>query len=105
MTALRLSAVCLGAAVFLAGCGYMDNVLWPSLTGEEPTGVTKQKIEIKAAEPDKLAAPVIQIHPQAAQLPTSSSLFGPALPTPQPTATYLRKKLAALYADLHTLQD
>ena len=105
MTAFRLCAVCLGAAIILAGCGYMDNVLWPSLTGEEPTSASTQKIEIKAAEPDKLAAPVIQIQPQAIQLPTSSSLFGPALPTPQPTGTYVGKKVAELYADLHKLQD
>ena len=114
MALSRLSAVCLGAAVLLAGCSYVDNTLWPSLTGEEPAGKAKEQVAIQpsvaemaaaSAAASASAAPVVQPKVQVSQLNGGSALFGPSLPTIRPTGTFVGKKVAEMYADLRKLQE
>ena len=114
MALSRLSAVCLGAAVFLAGCSYVDNTLWPSLTGEEPSGKAKEQVTIQpsaaetaaaSAEAAQAAESASQTNIQVSQFTNGSSLFGPLLPTPRPTGTFVGKKVGEMYTDLRKLQD
>ena len=112
MAVSRLSGVCLGAAVLLAGCSYVDNTLWPSLTGEEPSGKAKEQVAIQPSAAETAAAsaaaaesvaPAAQV--QVSQLSSGSPLFGPALPAPRPTGTFVGKKVAEMYTDLRKLQE
>ncbi len=114
MALSRLSAVCLGAAVLLAGCSYVDNTLWPSLTGEEPSGKAKEQVTIQpsaaetaaaSAEAAQAAESASQTNIRVSQVTNGSSLFGPLLPTLRPTGTFVGKKVGEMYTDLRKLQD
>ena len=114
MAVFRFSAVCLGASVFLAGCSYVDNTLWPTLTGEAPAGTAAEQVEIQPSEAETAAvastdtestAAVVQPQVQVNQFSTAASLFGPTLPAIRPTGTFVGKKVAEMYTDLQKLQD
>ena len=114
MAVFRLSAVCLGASVFLAGCSYVDNTLWPTLTGEAPAGTAAEQVKTQPSEAEtaaaastatESAAAVAQPQVQVGQLTSAASLFGPTLPAIRPTGTFVGKKVAEMYTDLQKLQD
>ena len=114
MAVCRLSAVCLGASVILAGCSYMDNTLWPTLAGEAPAGSASIQAKIKPSDTEtavaastaiELPATVAQPLAQFSQLSTAESLFGPALQAIRPTGTFVGEKVAELHIDLQKLQD
>ena len=81
-----------GAVLLLAGCEFTDNVLIPSLTGDDPAGSERVQIRPSAAE--------------ANQLPTlGASNFAPAGVTAgQPTGTEVGHRVNRLRDDLGRLQ-
>jgi hypothetical protein len=112
MAVLRFSAVCLGASVFLAGCSYVDDTIWPSLTGEAPAGKAVERVKIQPSEAEmaaaaaaEVAAPATQSQVQVSRPTTAAALFGPTLSASRPTGTFVGKKVAEMYTDLQKLQD
>ena len=81
-----------GAVLLLAGCEFTDDVLIPSLTGDDPAGSERVQIRPSAAE--------------ANQLPTlGASNFAPAGVTAgQPTGTEVGRRVNRLRDDLGRLQ-
>ena len=81
-----------GAVLLLAGCEFTDDVLIPSLTGDDPAGSERVQIRPSAAE--------------ANQLPTlGASNFAPAGVTAgQPTGTEVGHRVNRLRDDLGRLQ-
>jgi len=114
MTVSRLSAVALGAGLFLSGCTFMEESLWPSLSGEDPSGAAPQA---KTEAPPPPAASAATPAPQVAQTPAAPARPGAAPPrvgttkfeptgvTPgSPTGTFVGKKVIDLRNELSRLQ-
>jgi len=114
MTVSRLSAVALGAGLFLSGCTFMEESLWRSLSGEDPSGAAPQA---RSDAPPPPAGPATAPAPQVAQTPASPARPGAAPPrvgtttfeptgvTPgSPTGTFVGKKVIDLRTELSRLQ-
>ena len=99
----------LGAAILLSGCSFASDSLWPSLTGDDPSGKSPKRISVPPSQ--------ISIPPSQAELnnqPTFSGPLPPAGPvaaarplatTGQPTGTLVGQKVAPLKRDLKRLRD
>jgi hypothetical protein len=95
-------AIIVVAAVALAGCEFTDDSLWPSLTGEEPSGPTAKASPAPA--PQRVQAPAPR-QTVAAPPPLGTTTFKPAGVTPgAPTGTYVGKKVVELRVELKGMQ-
>ena len=122
MVFTRIRIVIIGVALLLPACGFTEDTLWPSLTGEDPAGTKAQKTSQPAAEPQKPAAqqqvagqpgpaqspevqrapPVITSSPQP---PLGTTNFEPSGVTPgTATGTFVGKKVEELRGELGKLQ-
>jgi hypothetical protein len=91
-------AAALGAALLLGGCSFASDSLWPSLTGEAPSGgAPAQQIPPSAAEAN--AAPTLS--PPAVG---STTFVSPGVTPGQPTGTFVGKKVDDLRGELRALQ-
>lgn len=101
-------AIIVVAAVALAGCEFTDDSLWPSLTGEEPSGPTAKARPAPA--PRRVQAPAPRPAPAprqtaAAQPPLGTTNFRPAgVSSGAPTGTYVGKKVVELRGELKRMQ-
>jgi len=99
MAWMKSSTCALGAALLLAGCSFVSDSLWPSLTGGDPARSSAP------ARPQRIA-----IQPSAAEQAGSppalgTSQFQPQPPTPATsTGTFVGQKLEQLRNDLRRLQ-
>ena len=90
----------MGATVLLTACGFTEEVLWPSLTGEEPAGPAKKPQP--APQQAQAAVPAVQRAPQP---PLGTTDFEPSGVTPgAPTGTFAGRKVTELREELKRLQ-
>ena len=125
MTSTRFRTIIVGSALLLSGCSYASDVLWPSLTGEDPAGAPTTQAAPPASPVQQAQAPVqapvlapVQAPVQGGVLPPApapafssqqpplgSSSFKPGGVTPgSPTGTFVGKKVVELRAELKRLQ-
>ena len=100
-----------GAVLLLSSCGFAEDVLWPSLTGEEPSGSAAGKAE---RQPPRRAAPPVQAAAErtttgtlarSAQPPLGTTNFQPPGVSPgASTGTAVGKKVEGLREELRQLQ-
>ncbi len=106
MTLWKTGAVVLGAALFLGACSFSDDVLWPSLTGEAPSGSAASTSTTAAAATQPAAgattAPVTPATPPP--LGTTSYDAVPVTSGP-PTGTFVGQKVVELRGELIGLQS
>lgn len=96
-------AVVLGAALFLSACSFSDDVLWPSLTGEEPSGASGSAGTAAATQPAAGGA-VVTAAATPPALGTSSYETVPVTAGP-PTGTFVGQKVVELRGELIALQS
>ncbi len=113
----------------LSACSYVSDELWPSLTGEDPTGRPVMAQQIAPAGAEGNPQPTVSFNPQVAQAQAASQtpLFGngaaaaAGLPAPpqlgntayqpvgvtpgQPTGTFVGQKVQQMRAELQQLQQ
>lgn len=107
-------ALVLGAALLLPACSFTEEALWPSLTGEDPSGRGAasggQSTQAAAADPGtgtvsavpQQEAPISQVSNQP---PLGTGNFEPAGVTPgTSTGTMVGKKVEELREELRRLQ-
>ena len=102
---LREYSTILFGAALLAGCGGVEDTLWPSLSGSDPAGPPK------AATAGTLATapPPTRIDIAAPKEPTftapqQQAAAGAAPATGQPTGTFVGRKVTQMRTDLGKLQ-
>jgi len=96
-------AILLSTAVLLGGCTYASDVLWPSLTGDEPSASkenTASKQQIPPAAAEQTGAPTLS----PPQLGTSQFVPTPVTPG-QPTGTFVGQKVQGLRGELAQLEQ
>jgi hypothetical protein len=104
MSRLRTLALIAGASFGLGACSFTSDALWPSLTGDDPSGQTAKQpqpvpAQASAAPPPPTAAP-----PAPPALGTTN--FVPPQVTPgQPTGTFVGQKVVQLRTELSRLQS
>jgi len=122
MVFTRIRIAVIGAALLLPACGFTEDTLWPSLTGEDPSGAapeqesqptakTGQPVgkDQAAAQPGSTPAPEVQRAPPviapSPQPPLGTTNFEPGGVTPgAPTGTFVGKKVEELRGELAKLQ-
>jgi hypothetical protein len=108
MSRLRTLAIVAGASFGLGACSFTADALWPSLTGDDPSGKsTKQPQPVPAQAPATTASaappPPTAAPPSPPALGTTN--FVPPRVTPgQPTGTFVGQKVVQLRAELSRLQ-
>jgi hypothetical protein len=114
MAYLRVGIILTGAALLLSACGYTENELWPSLTGESPATV-KSNTSKPAQESTAPAATVTTIKPAPAngssiivtnkQPPLGNTNFqSNGVTTGPSTGTFVGKKIIDMRVELGLLQ-
>ncbi len=83
MERTTIRAAVLGAAFLLGGCAFFEERLWPTLTGEEPSGQPSQRILVGPSSAEQQAAPVISPPPA----PTVTAQYPAQYPVPLPAPT------------------
>ena len=97
-----------GPFLFVSACSFPEDTLWPSLTGESPTGGAKvtgtsTAKSVQQAQPPSSGQPVIvALNPP----PLGTTNFQPSGVTPgQSTGTFVGKKVIELREELKRLQQ
>jgi hypothetical protein len=99
----KVRLVFLGAVFLLPACAFMEEALWPSLTGEDPAGRDKAAASAKATA-QKPAQPA-ETTVVSGQPPLGTGNFQPTGVTPgAPTGTAVGKRVDELREDLKKLQ-
>ncbi|MDP6603798.1 MAG: hypothetical protein QGG17_06355 [Rhodospirillales bacterium] len=104
MTLWKITTALASAALFAAGCTFTEEALWPSLTGEEPSGGSAQ--EAAAPAPAALPAPArppVQQAQRPASVPRAAPQAAPP-PTGGETGTSVGKKIGDLGVELDRLR-
>lgn len=105
MNCSKFRAMIVGAALLLPACSFSESALWPSLTGEDPTGgaeaqTTQQVAASQAAQVaanSGVGAPIPQL---------GTTDFKPVGVTPgQDTGTFVGRKVIELRSELQRMQD
>jgi hypothetical protein len=103
MVSIRLRTLLVAAVIALPACSFSEDSLWPSLTGEDPTGTpaaTEQAAATDQAKP-AMAAPA----QPSAQPALGTGNFQPTGVTAgQNTGTFVGKKVTELRTELQRLQ-
>ena len=100
----RFRTIIVGAVLLLPACSLSEESIWPSLTGEDPTGDPVSKEQASAtpapAAPTEMAAAAATSQP-----PLGNGNFQPMGVTPgQPTGTFVGKKVIELRSELQRVQ-
>ncbi|MGB0670597.1 MAG: hypothetical protein ACPGNT_03810 [Rhodospirillales bacterium] len=111
MVFTKFRMMVLATTVLVAGCSYTEDALWPSLTGEDPsggtsTGAAPQTLEAEVAEADQAPVADNTRAMPGNQPPLGMTDFSPLGITPgQPTGTFVGKKVIELRGELGRLQE
>ena len=104
----RLRIYLVGALFLLPACGFTENTLWPSLTGEDPVGAKPQAAQPRQPTPASAKASAATSQPVIVAQnppPLGTTNFEPPGVTPgQPTGTFVGKKVNELREELKRLQ-
>ena len=104
--ALRIFApVTLAATLTIAGCSFVGDSLWPSLSGDEPDKATQQQA-IQPSQGETLRSPTVgPARTTAAPPALGTTSFQPTFSQPaQPTGTFVGQKITQLRGELIGLQ-
>ena len=101
MVLTRPLIAALSAAFLLGGCSFSNDVLWPSLTGEEPAGATVQ-YEIPPSPAEQSAQPTLL--PTASPAPEVAGFGQIAAGEGVATGTFVGQKVAEMRAELQRLR-
>ena len=99
-------ALAVSVAILLGGCSFSDDVLWPSLTGEDPSGASETQMADTQAQ---TVAPASA--PQPGYTPSPAPALGTMTYEPvqvaqaSPTGTFVGQKIAELRGQLINLQN
>ena len=112
MVFMKFRNIMMAGLLLLPACGFTEEALWPSLTGEDPAGSSTPQATRQPQQPSpQMAAqpaPVARTGGMAtssAQPPLGSNQFQPTGVTPgSPTGTFVGKKVVDLRTELQRLQ-
>ncbi len=97
----RTNATIVGAALVLAGCGFTDSALWPSLTGEsaEPA----QQVQIAPSQAEQNAQPTLAVQ----RPPTlgTGTFEAPQITPGQSTGSFVGRKTVQFRGELGQMQQ
>ncbi len=99
---LRNTVSVLATVMFLSGCSFTEEALWPSIVGEDTPEETATAAAAAAVVPDTITS--------SSELPSGLPLLGstifesPGVSPGQPTGTHVGKKVEELRGDLSRLQ-
>lgn len=102
MRLTRTCAVVFGAAIVLGGCSFSDDVLWPSLSGEDPKGssATTGDETVMVGQSGATSVQFAQAPP-----PLGTTVYEPVrVAAGAPTGTYVGQKVEELRGQLVQLQ-
>ncbi|MBT6119597.1 MAG: hypothetical protein HOH66_17180 [Rhodospirillaceae bacterium] len=103
MRLTKTCAVVFGAALVLGGCSFSDDVLWPSLSGEDPKG-SSASAEGETVVVEQYGATTVQF--AQAPPPLGTTVYQPvAVAAGAPTGTYVGQKVEELRGQLLQLQS
>jgi len=114
MISWKFRAAVLGVMFLLPACAFTEEALWPSLTGEEPSGGNAQQTQqaqqgaAAPAQPGAVSSAPVDANQMAAgvQPPLGDTDFTPPGVTPgQDTGTFVGKKARELRTELVRLQS
>jgi hypothetical protein len=103
MRLTRACAIVFGAAIVLGGCSFSDDVLWPSLSGEDPKGssATTEDETVMVGQNGATSVQFAQAPP-----PLGNTVYEPVRVAPgAPTGTYVGQKVEELRGQLVQLQN
>lgn len=108
MISPKFRAAVVGATLLLPACAFTQEALWPSLTGEDPSGGNAQQTQ-QAQQTPAASQPGAAVQPgalpAATQPPLGNTDFTPPGVTPgQNTGTFVGRKAAELRGELVRLQ-
>ena len=89
------------ASVLLAGCSFASDALWPSLTGENPTGST----ETQNASSKATASQQTTVSPPPPPSLGNTNFVPPPVSNAAPTGTYVGQRIVELRGDLERLRS
>jgi hypothetical protein len=93
------AAAAFAALLVLSGCSSVSDSLWPSFTGDEPSG---ERVAIESSAAERNPAPTLS---PAAPPPLGTSDFSPPqVSGGQPTGTFVGQKVGQLRGELQQLQ-
>ena len=101
------------AALLLGGCSFAEEGLWPSLTGEEPSGAAQapaaESIEIAPSPAEASGQPLVA--PSQTRMAAAGPATSQAVPLSMPagtavpnTGTFVGQKVVSLSSELETLK-
>jgi hypothetical protein len=105
------AASALALVSLLSACSYVTDELWPSLTGEDPTGKPVLSQQIAPSPAESNPQPTLSMNQQPQQpMPVPPQLgntaYQPVGVTPgQPTGTFVGQKVQQMRAELAQLQQ
>ncbi len=109
MVFFKFRTIVIVAALLAPACTFVEDALWPSLTGEEPAGPRAEQpmpepVAAKPAPPaPRPAPPAVTAGPQP---PLGTTVFEPTGVTPGgATGTFVGKKVVELREELTKLQE
>ncbi|MFP6744330.1 MAG: hypothetical protein VCB77_03955 [Alphaproteobacteria bacterium] len=105
----KISVAVLGAAFLLGGCSFVDEGLWPTLTGEEPAGQAGESIVIGPSPSEQQLQPTLSPPPYtvpqySASLAAPAYAAAPAQPIGA-TGTFVGAKVSQHASELQSLKS
>jgi len=98
------TSLVVGSMLLLGACSFSEDALWPSLTGEDPSGEPAAPQAAEAPAPEAPPAPVSQEQPSPLANLGSGTFESPGVTAGQPTGTLVGQKVDSLRGDLGRLQ-
>lgn len=95
----RSTGAVLGAVILLSGCSFATESLWPSLTGDEPSGQAHQSVSIPPSRAELDTQPIFGA-PASIGTPAAAIVVA----TGQPTGTLVGQKVGQLRGELQRLK-
>ena len=99
----RSTGAVLGAAILLSGCSFASESLWPSLTGDEPSGRAPESVSISPSRAELNTQQTFGAPPRLTAAPGPAMALAPAAATGRPTGTLVGQKVGQLCGQLQRL--
>ncbi len=100
MTIRKYRPLVFTAAIWLSGCSFASESLWPSLSGEDPSGAAPQAAQVQPVRP----APRPAIAAQRPPALGTTNFKAPGVTPGQNTGTFVGKQVVELRRELRRLQ-